>query len=260
MPSPFPGMNPYLEQNDSWQDFHQSFMAYTRASLAAQVGGSYLVKIEVSLYLHELGEEERRFFARADAGVASTVNPAALTSGSVVALAPVQLPFSAVDIERHSSIEIRDRRNRRLVTAIELLSPTNKTPGPDRDAYLSKRTQLIASKVNFVEIDLRRGGERPQPPELPECDYYAFVTEAGQKEKMGVWPINLRERLPVIPIPLAPPDAPVKLDLQAILNRVYDEADYGKYIYAETPEPELVKEDLKWAQQYLPRGTNGKIL
>ncbi len=85
--------------------------------------------------------------------------------------APVPLTLPAVDIERHSALEIRDWRNRRLVTVLELLSPTNKTPGADRNEYLAKRAEILAGGTHLVEIDLGRGGERPRPPELPACDY-----------------------------------------------------------------------------------------
>src|SRR5438477_4193876 len=152
-------------------------------------------------------------------------------------------------------LEIRDRRNRRLVTVIELLSPTNKPPGPDRDEYLAKRAQILAGRTHLVEIDLRRGGERPRPPELPPCDYYVLVSRSLDRPELGPWPIGLRARLPVVPIPLAPPDPEVPLDLQALLHRVYDGADYGKYIYGEAPQPPLSAEDAAWAQQYVPSGT-----
>src|SRR5262249_12666047 len=155
------------------------------------------------------------------------------------------------------SLEIRDRRDRRLVTVIELLSPTNKAPGPDRDDYLHKRRDLMRSCVHFVEIDLRRGGERPRPPVLPPCDYYVLLRREEEHPRLGVWPLGLRYRLPVIPIPLTAPDPDVLLDLQAILDRVYDAADYGKYIYGETPQPVLSEEDLAWARQFLPHPARG---
>src|SRR5947207_9923988 len=110
MPSPFPGMNPYLEQNDTWEDFHQDFITRTREILSEQVGPNYLVKIEVRLYLHELSAEERRYFGRADVGVtAPAAKPPAVAAS--LAPAPMRLTLPAVDVERHSSLEIRDRRD-----------------------------------------------------------------------------------------------------------------------------------------------------
>ncbi len=173
MPSPFPGMNPYLEQSDTWEDFHQSFLTHARDTLSGQVGPNYLVKIEVRLLLHERSAEERRFLGRADTGVMAS--PTAGPSGTAVA-APVQLQLPAVKVERHSSLEIRDRRNRRVITVMELLRPSSKAPGPDRQDYLAKRRQVLAGHTHLVEIDLRRGGTRPNLPELPPCDYYVLVS------------------------------------------------------------------------------------
>jgi hypothetical protein len=167
----------------------------------------------------------------------------------------LRLSLPAVDVERYSWIQIRDRRNRRIVTVLELLSPTNKTPGPDRDEYVTKRGLIFRDKIHFVEIDLRRGGRRPSPPELPPCDYYALVSRWEERPDLDMWPIRLRDRLPVIPIPLAAPDPDIRLDLQAVLDRAYDAADYGKYVYCETPEPPLSAEDNAWASQFLPPRT-----
>jgi hypothetical protein len=242
-------MNPYLEQNDTWEDCHHDFIKRTRETLNGQVGPNYLVKIEVGLYLHELSAEELRYFGRADVGVRTAPAAAPTTAVSTLAAAPVRLTLPALDVERHASLEIRDQRNRRLVTVVELLSPTNKTPGADRNEYLSKRAEILAGPTHLVEIDLGRGGERPRPPEIPPCDYYVLVSRAEDRPHLGLWPISLRERLPSLPIPLSTPDSDVLLDLQTVLHRVYEGADYGKYIYTETPQPPLSAEDAVWARQ-----------
>jgi hypothetical protein len=248
-------MNPYLEQEDTWEDFHQNFITRAQELLSGQVGPNYLVKIEVRLYLHELSAEERRYFGRADVGVTTPPPPGITGAAAAVVTAPLQLELPAVDVERQSFLEIRDRRNRRVVTVLELLSPTNKTAGSDRAAYLGKRRQLLAAPTHLVEIDLRRGGARPQPPDLPACAYYVLVSRYADRPKVDFWPIGLRERLPVVPIPLLPPDADVLLDLQALLDRVYDAANYGKYIYDETPQPPLSAADAAWARQFVPQPT-----
>jgi hypothetical protein len=256
MPSPFPGMNPYLEQNDTWEDFHLSFITHARDLLTRQVGANYLVKIEVRLYLHELSVEERRFAGRTDVGVTEVLSAEKkATAGPALLPAPMDLLLPTVDVQRESFLEIHDRRDRRLVTVLELLSPANKTPGPDHDAYVGKRRSFLASRTHFVEIDLRRGGMRPQPPELPTCDYYAIVSRYQERPHVGMWPIGLRERLPEIPIPLTLPDPDLRLDLQALLNSVYDAADYGKYIYEEKPQPPLLPAEAEWAGHFVPQAT-----
>jgi len=242
-------MNPYLEQNDTWEDFHQSFITHARDVLSGQVGSNYLVKIEVRLYLHELSVEERRFTGRADVGVAEGLSTEQESAAGPALLLP------SVEVLRESFLEIRDLRDRRVVTVLELLSPANKTLGPDHDAYVGKRRSLLASRTHFVEIDLRRGGVRPQLPELPACDYYVLVSRYQERPRVGVWPIGLHDRLPVIPIPLTPPDPDLRLDLQTLLHSVYDAAGYGNYIYAESPQPPPLPANAAWARQFLPPAT-----
>jgi hypothetical protein len=242
-------MNPYLEQNDTWEDLHHNFMTRAREALSPRVGPNYIVKIEVRRYLHELPAEERSYRSRMD----FVVNPGPIKLDSPAGgfVVQVQLEMPPVDIERHASLEIRDIHHRRLVTAVDLLSPSHKTFGAARDDYFGNRARLLAQRVNLVEIDLRRGGERPRPPELPPCDYYVLVARSRDWPRLDFWPIGLRDRLPVVPVPLAAPDADVPLDLQGVLDRAYDAADYGKYIYAETPEPPLSDEDAAWARSIL---------
>ncbi len=119
---------------------------------------------------------------------------------------------------------------------------------------LNKRSHFVYGLVHFVEIDLRRGGTRPRPPELPACDYYVLVSRRQDWPKLGMWPLSLRDRLPVVSVPLKAPDADVPLDLQAVFDRTYDAAQYGNYIYSETPEPPLSADDAAWAKQFIPAG------
>jgi hypothetical protein len=208
-------MNPYLEQNDAWNDFHDRFLPVVAGVLGSQVLPRYFVKIEERLYVHELPP--------------------------------------AVDFERQSCLEIRDRRNRQVVTTLELLSPTNKRHGPNRAQYEAERNQLLASPVHFVEIDLLRG--RPHLPlqDLPECDYYALVSRAEGRPQADVWPLCLRDRLPVIPVPLHSGEKEPMIDLQQVLDRIYDAAGYEVYIYAGQPDPPLTPEEAEWARQFVPQ-------
>lgn len=251
MPSPFPGMNPYLEQEDTWEDFHHNFLTRAQEALNPQLGADYLVKVEDRIYIRALSEEERRFFGRADVALSTFNEPGPVAAVANIA-APVELTLPEVESIRDSWLEIRDRRDRRVITVIELLSPTNKKRGPDHDAYLTKRNVVLGSQTNLVEIDLRRGGSRPTLPPLPPCDYYVLVSQYESRPRIGFWPISLRDRLPSVPIPLAPDDPPVNLDLQRVLNQTYDLAGYGKYIYAELPDPPLTPSDASWARQFTP--------
>jgi hypothetical protein len=248
MPSPFPGMNPYLEQDDVWEDFHASLIPTLRELLERGIPADYIVKIETRLYIHELGDEERHFLGRADVAVATQTAQRATTAARALK-APLYLRLPDVDIHREHFLEIRDRRDRRLVTVIEVLSPTNKTPGPDRDQYLAKRREILGSRTHLVEIDLRRGGVRPSLQGLPDCDYYVLVSRYLDRPDVAVWPQSLRDPLPTIPVPLSEPSELVSLDLQQALHQAYDAANYGKYIYADRPQPPLRPSDAAWAEQ-----------
>lgn len=252
MPSPFPGMNPYLEQEDAWHDFHERFLITAAEIINAQVGVNYIVKIDEHVYIHDVSGERRAFLGRADLSVAGRRGAEAASSATGVLEAPVKVRLPIVDVETESFLEIRDRRTRHLITVLELLSPSNKSVGRDREQYIDKRNQLLARRVHFVELDLLRGGPRMPFEDLPPCDYYALVSRPEPRPEAPLWPIRLAERLPLIPIPLRDPDPDARLDLQETLHRVYDAAGYAKFIYEGAPVPPLTPADAAWAQQFLP--------
>lgn len=252
MASPFPGMNPFLEQDDVWHDFHESFVPALRDAIAAQAGPQYILKIDEHVFIHELGQDERHFVGRPDvfAGERQERDVAGSSPTSVVT-EPCQVQLVGVDFERLSFLELRDRKSRRLVTVVEVLSPSNKYPGGDREQFLAKRIELLKSDVNYVEIDFLRGGPRLPLDQLPKCDYYVLVSRPAHRPRAGVWPIGLRDSLPEVGIPLREPDDDIKVDLKAVLDRVYDSARYENWIYDTPPSPQLSAEDSRWALEIL---------
>jgi hypothetical protein len=252
MPSPFPGMNPYLEQEDAWHDFHERAIPLAADLLGTQVLPRYFVKIDEHVYIHELEEESRRLMGRADLAMVKARTPGDQASATGLLEAPAVVRQPTVDVERLSFLEIRDRQNRQLITAIELLSPSNKRLGSDRDQYLTKQTTLLSSTANLVEIDLLRGGPRMPWLDMPPCDYCIIVSRVEERPHAGIWPIQLRQRLPIIPVPLRSGEPNAVLDLQQIVNRVYDAAGYEFYIYMSDPEPPLSPEEAGWAREFLP--------
>ncbi len=252
MPSPFPGMNPYLEGPQTWHDFHGSFLLHVRITLAARLAPAYIVQFEETLFVEE--EEAggpRRAYAEADVSVARPLpnaGPLPRRGGGTALLdPPAAVRFDPIPIfKKHRHLEIRDRQGRRLVTMIELLSPSNKS-GKGRRAYRQKRQQTLRAGANFVELDLLRGHGRVAPGALPPCDYYALVARPEALPDAGLWPLALRDPLPTIPIPLRPPDPDAPLDLQAVLNEVYDACRYAAYVYRDPPDPPLDDADQSWA-------------
>jgi hypothetical protein len=253
MPSPFPGMNPYLEQETVWHDFHERFIPLAAELIGAQVLPRSFVKINEHIYVHELGEDRPRLAGRGDVLVAKGKPQVSGGIGAQLLEAPARVRQPEVDVERQSFLEIRDRTDRHLVAVLELLSPSNKYRGPDRDQYLAKCRQLLSSTVHLVEIDLLRGGPRLPWIDLPECDYCAVVSRVEQRPEADLWPIRLRDPLPPLPIPLKEGDPDAFLDLQQALHHIYDKAGYHYYIYSGSPQPSLREEDEKWAAELLSR-------
>jgi hypothetical protein len=246
-------MDPYLE-GYLWPDVHQALAYQFRKQLVPLVRPAYAVRLEVSMLndrvpAHELGimypdVEIVRTQPRSDRRIRES------PAGAVIAPAPLSIPLTLPVQVRLVSVEIRDVANNKLVTSIEILSPSNKRE-PGLSAYLAKRDELRLANVHLLEIDLLRRGTRPWPAEsLPETPYVAALIRAGHIHA-DVWPLGLRDRLPTLPVPLRPPDPDVPLDLQAALDTVYDEADYALTLnYDEPPpDPPLPEADVTWARE-----------
>jgi len=250
MASPFPGMNPYIENPAVWHDFHERFIIAASDALSPQLLPRYIPRIDEQIYVHELGEDRRRLVGRSDVSVAA-LKPGAGSAASALLDAPAEVEAPEIDIEGMSYLEIRDRASRELVTVIELLSPTNKNPGPDREQYIAKARNVLRSSANLVEIDLLRGGPPMPWRHLRDCDYRIVVSRYGQRPRAQFWPVGLRDRLPTIPIPLRPGDDDATLDLQSIVHHVYDLAGYCYYIYQNDTTPALSKANADWATQFV---------
>jgi Protein of unknown function (DUF4058) len=253
MPSPFPGMNPYLEQSSVWHDFHNSFIAAARDDIAAQVDPDYFVRIDEQVYIHEWPVSAGRAdVAVTNASTSAAKRPAAGIVTAEVTTSNAVVTYPWIEEERLSFLEVRDRKSRRVVTVLELLSPSNKYSGPDREQYLMKRVALLMRDVSLVELDLTRGGPRMPTRNVPASDYSVLVSRPGRRPFADYWAINLRDPLPTIPIPLRADDADAALDIQAVVHRVYDAARYGSSIYDGDPEPALSSNDAEWARQFVP--------
>ena len=160
----------------------------------------------------------------------------------------------------HVSVEIRNVAERRLVTCIEVLSPTNKR-GPGREEYAAKRWQILSGIAHLVEIDLLRVGTRfPTLEPLPPVPYFVFISREGRRREVEIWPIRLEQPLPVFPIPLLAGDEPVQLDLQQALRVVYEIMGYDELVhYAMPPPGPLTPAQTSWVEEQFRR-TGRRIL
>ncbi len=256
MPSPFPGMDPYIEHPDVWSDFHGDLAAEIRAELNKVVQPRYVARL-VPRVTYEIVEIEKPRSVRPDVGVWGPRSGSEMqVQGQAAVLAPVPVQ-NLVPMElplRLFTVEVHEAGSRELVTAIEILSPVNKQPGREaQDEYLQKRRELLRSSVHVIEIDLLREGRRP-PLERPApvAPYYVVLSRIERRPYVDVWPIQLCEKLPAIPVPLAEPDPDVALDLGAVVAAVYERGGYATLIdYSQPPPPPLSEAESAWLDERL---------
>jgi hypothetical protein len=249
MPSPFPGMDPYLE-GAWWTTLHFTLAAEIVRQLAPRLRPRYLA-MPVERFVMDTGEGASISAGDVYPDVAVTTHATSESApGAPLAAAVPLLLATVIDTPvPHVTIEIRDRAERRLVTAIELLSPTNKR-GAGREEYLAKRRRMLLSTAHLLEIDLLREGRRvPMQQELPDAQYFIVLSRASNRPLCEVWPVLLDQPLPEAPVPLLPGDADVLLDLQGAFTAAYDLLGYDLTVdYTRPPEPALPASWAAWAQ------------
>jgi len=264
MKSPFPGMDPYLERH--WGDVHLRVVTYTCDWLQSRLPGDLRARMQERVYIElpdarrgeyypdvRVIERPRRSPGSGSAtAVAEPENATEIVDGPV----PVEPILIHLDIEpiTEGYVEIVDvKSGHSVVTAIEVLSPTNKRPTEGQRLYLKKRDDRKLAGVNTVEIDLLRGGERVVmvPPQLVppshRTAYQVCIWRAARPDTFAIYPVRMRERLPVISIPLRPADREVPLALQAVLDQCYRNGGYDDIDYRGEPDPPLPADDASWA-------------
>ena len=250
MPSPFPGMDPYLEQSD-WVSVHVHLGVEIARFLSPLLRPKYYARAE-RVYVLSTGDPdqdaERR---RPDISVRSTGSNA-LATGSGVGLVepPLRVSVAIPESVPQITVEVRDVEERSLVTAIEILSASNKR-GTGREEYLVKRNRLLASGSHLMELDLIRSGLRmPTITPLPSDPYLVLLSRVDQRPIADVWPISIRSPLPTVPVPLSIGDPDVALELQTIMDTLYDTYAYDLEInYDAVLTRPLPGADAAWAAE-----------
>ena len=252
MPSPFPGMDPYLEDPAFWQDFHSRFINACSEVLSEHLPDGYEARIDERLRLVEHRTEVTRL-----PDVAVTHDPkmersfGARSTGSVATLEPVSIPMATqIEEVRDTWIEILNRPDRSLVTIIEILSPTNKT-GDGFSEYRLKRRDILGQHAHLVEIDLLLGGRRLElQANLPRGDYYAYVTRDQPDRIVDVYTWSLRDKLPTIPVPLKAPDPDIGLNIAEVFAITYERGRYARSLrYNAPPAGPLEGDLLAWTRE-----------
>lgn len=256
MPSPFPGMDPYIEGREIWSDFHGDLAGEIRARLNGLIRPRYVARL-TPYTTYETLEIERSHNIRPDVGIWEQQASRHMTREASAVFTPAPAT-SQVELEfplELLSVEIQKTDTLELVTAIEILSPVNKKVGhPAYDHYLKKRRDLLYSQVHLIEIDLLRGGRRPPLIEpVPPAPYYITLSRQQERPRVAVYPLQFLDRLPVLPIPLLKPDPDVPLDLGATVAAVYERGGYADLIdYRQPPPPPPLSEsETAWINDYL---------
>jgi len=259
MPSPFPGMDPYLEQPTFWSSFHSRLIVALADAIAPQLRPRYYVEVETRTYTDTPDGGELLVGipdAVVLAGKRTAPDLGTSAPGGQVAVQPapqqVMLPMPTEIKERY--LEVREVGSDAVVTVVEVLSPKNKRQGKGRTLYEDKRQLLLASGSHLVEIDLLRGDEPlPMGGAVQLADYHILVSRAETRPQASLYAVTVRSPLPCFPLPLKGVDEALVVDLPAIFQGVYDRASYDLRIdYTQPPPPPAFSEaDQTWMRDLL---------
>ncbi|MDJ1183629.1 DUF4058 family protein [Roseofilum casamattae] len=259
MPSPFPGMNPYLEHPDLWSEVHSRLIVALADEIAPRSMPNYYVALEKRIYLSTpqdsvligipyvsiIAPEVRssQDLERNPTSTATLPKPDEPQTVTVALAEEVQ--------ERY--LEIRETNTGRVVTAIELLSPKNKRAGEGKEAYLRKRQRILTSSTHLVEIDLLRGG-KPMPMQgvTKRKDYRILMSRSDRRPYAQLYSFNLTDAIPKVELPLQAEECSLVVDLKPILDGIYDRGGYHFRIdYSQPTIPALSGETAAWANTVL---------
>ncbi|AFY82714.1 DUF4058 family protein [Oscillatoria acuminata] len=255
MPSPFPGMDPYLEGPNFWPEVHSRLMIEIADLLVPQLRPKYRVAIEKRIYessgndsvlvgIPDVIVQRRQPTATGDSNVAVAAPP---TQKPLPVEVPMMMEF------REAYLEVREMATGEVVTAIEVLSPANKRRGKGREIYEEKRNRIFGSRTHLVEIDLLRGGE-PMPVlgNDVEAHYRILVSRGDRRPHADLYLFNLPDTIPTFPLPLRSGDTEPIIDLNLLLNQLYDRAGYDFVIdYSTEPIPAFSESEAAWADIWL---------
>lgn len=268
MPSPFPGMDPFLENPYHWSEFHDRLIVTIADELVTQVRPKYRVKIYQRIYqVNNINNNGNSSLLIGILDVTiktnakqepktnqnNTSNVAVLEPQTKTKALTVTLPLK--EEIKQNYIEIIDLAKGKVVTALEILSPVNKRQGEGRTKYLKKRANILNSSTHFVEIDLLRNYEKMPIENLKVYfDYQILVSKFEKRPQADLYGINLPDTLPIIPIPLSQEDGEAILNLQAIFNLIYERACYHYSIdYQQEIIPNLPEKYLSWGEEILTK-------
>lgn len=255
MPSPFPGMDPYLDNPEIWSEVHHWLLTGIAEFLVGQLRPKYRVAVEKRIY--QTTDETSLLVGISDVIVAKAISTPTSRAVSSTAIASPPQPFTVnlpmPEEVRESYLEVREVGTGEVITTIEVLSPKNKRSGEGRNAYEIKRRRILGSLTHLVEIDLLRAGT-PMTILNPaiSSQYRILVSRSNCRPSADLYAFNLPDPIPSFSLPLKHQDSEPLVDLQTILQSIYDRAGFDLAINYDRPAvPPLTVEDLAWAEDIL---------
>lgn len=257
--SPFPGMDPYLER--AWLDVHSRLVTYICDQLQDHMPADLCARMESRILVEDEGDGRKAKSRYPDVHLAESSGgggTAILEEPKTTAAEPDMILVEArSEPATQRFIQIIDvETGGRVVTSIELISPSNKRPGPGQDIYLAKQDECLNAGVNLVEIDLTRGGNRLSilPPLWridPSPTYVGCVRRAKTSDRWAVYLMPLDRPLKPMRIPLRTTDEDVILELQPLIEQAYHRGRYSNLDYNRPLDPPLNEKDAAFAEQIL---------
>jgi hypothetical protein len=248
MPRPLPGVDPFLESQGLWLEFHSKLVNCWQEVLLERLPSQYEARLDERIYLADLSEDEARLI-RPDVAVEERSDRGGVVSSqsATATLEPTTVRLLIEEEVREPYIRILHRESWALVAVLEVLSPTNKV-SPGLAEYRQKRASILRQPVHLVELDLLLGGDRlPTLDPFPDGHYFAVVSRAGSRPDAQVYAWTVRDPLPTVPIPLRSPDADFHCDLSEVFRLAYERGRYQRTIdYSQSDRLTLGEADRSW--------------
>lgn len=231
MSSPFPGMDPYLEDPRYWAEFHSRLIVAIADELAPSLLPKYYVGVETRTY-QDYGEGSvlvgipDAVVMAAKGGRKDWGGQETSTQTKMTTVQPQQVTLPVLEEVKERYLEIREAGTNAVITVVEVLSPKNKRAGEGRSAYVRKRQAILQSASHFVEIDLLRKGEPMAMQGAQKTDYRILVSRADSRPKADLYGFTVEQPIPDFPLPLKEMSEVVLVRLQTIVDGIYQRGGY----------------------------------
>ncbi|WYL93340.1 MAG: DUF4058 family protein [Gloeotrichia echinulata IR180] len=234
MKYPFPGMNPYLENPDLWSEVHHRLITAIAIAISPTLRPKYRVAIEKRTY--RMSNEDAILIGIPDLAILSAKQKEQQLNSNKTAIAtlPTDTANKSITVTlplpleiKEGYLEIREVSTGKVITVVEVLSPTNKRTKAGRKSYLDKREKILQSDTNLVEIDLIRNGDQmPIITNIPDTDYRILVVRSDCLPSAQLFAFSVREAIPNSTIPLAQQEQEIELNLQNLILEIYEQAGF----------------------------------